>query len=69
VSKPRSVLFSRLRSFRDSVAALRRVASGWSAIRTFQLETTGMVRRLNPLEGVEVSTGGVPWRFAQLVSI
>ena len=22
-----------------------------------------------PLEGVEVITGGVPWRFAQLVSI
>jgi hypothetical protein len=34
-SKPRSVLFFPLSPIRDSVAALRRVVSGWSANRKF----------------------------------
>ena len=30
---------------------------------------TSRLYRLSPLEGVEVNAGGVPWRFARLVSI
>ena len=71
-SKLAAFLFFRLPSIRDSVAALRRVVSVWSAIRTFRPGSPKLLAwsaAYPPLEGVEMNIGGVPWRSAPSASI